>query len=153
MSLHYEIRSGLVDKVDYNGDGKVDGNDNVVVKYINNVPVGQIVLTSRNEKKLLELLRSHPAKQMNINVNKNNKVNRVNNTYNNMPQKPQQAQPQEHNQRILYQRSPRRDPPPLVVKDGTEFGQQLKNGVGLGAGLAIGEMAVEGAVGFLGDLF
>ena len=133
MSLHYEIRAGLVDKIDYNGDGKVDGKDNVVVKYINNVPVGQIVLTPRNEQKLLALLRSHPKKKMS-------------------PLRAQ-AQPQEHNQRILYQRSPRRDPPPLVVKDGTEFGQQLKNGVGLGAGLAIGEMAVEGAVGFLGDLF
>jgi len=133
MSVRYEIRSGLKDKVDYNGDGKVDGTDNVVVKYINNVPVGQILLTKKNEKQLINLLKKQQIADAKAAVKPGGVVD---------PQ-----------QRIIYSRSPPRNPPPLVVQDNTSFGQHLKTGVALGAGLEVGELAVDGAVDLLGNLF
>ena len=140
MSVRYEIISGLKANKDFNGDGKIDEKDNVVVKYINNVAVEHILLTRKNEKELVKLLQSNPKPV----VAKSHLAK--------APVAPQQQAPQVQ-QRIIYQRSPGRNPPPLVVQQDTSLATNAKIGLGLGAGAAVGNMAVEGAVGFLGDLF
>ena len=132
MSVRYEIRSGLKEKVDYNGDGKVDANDNVVIRYINNVPVEQILLTKKNEKKLIKLLKDQEIKDKKAVA---------------------KGQALEKQQRIVYERVPSRRPPPLVVQQDTSFATNAKIGLGLGAGAAVGNMAVNGAVDLLSDMF
>ena len=141
MSVRYEIISGLKANKDFNGDGKIDEKDNVVVKYINNVAVEHILLTRKNEKELVKLLQTNPkpvAKSPAKAV---------------VAKGPAQQQASQVQQRIIYQRSPGRNPPPLVVQQDTSLATNAKIGLGLGAGAAVGNMAVEGAVGFLGDLF
>ena len=136
MSVRYEIISGLKANKDFNGDGKVDEKDNVVVKYINNVAVEHILLTRKNEKELIKLLQTNP-KPAAAAVAKSPKV----------------AAKPEAQRRIVYQRSPNRNAPPLVVQQDTSFATNAKIGVGIGAGAAVGNMAVNGAVDFLGGLF
>jgi hypothetical protein len=51
--------------------------------------------------------------------------------------------------RVVYQRMPAENPPPVVIKEETSFGQHVK----AGAGHAIGNMAVEAVGGILGSLF
>lgn len=51
--------------------------------------------------------------------------------------------------RVVYQRMPAENPPPVVIKEETSFGQHVK----AGAGHALGNMAVEAVGGILGSLF
>jgi hypothetical protein len=135
MSIRYEIRQGIVDNVDYNGDGKIDSNDTLVVRYINNKPDQQVLLTKKNEARIIKIIRDQKIKDQKAQSRAPANVN---------------VDPQ---QRVIYKRSPPRDPPPVLIRDDTTFAQNVKKGVGLGAGLAVGEIAVEGVFGVLGSMF
>ena len=138
MSVRYEIRHGITDGVDYNGDGKIDSNDTIVLRYINNKPDQQVLLTKKNEARILKIINDQKLKdQKAIRQSPKAIPNNV-------------VAPQ---QRIVYNRSPQRDPPPVIIRDDTTFGQNLKNGVGLGAGVAVGQAAVHGIFGVLGSMF
>jgi hypothetical protein len=57
-------------------------------------------------------------------------------------------------ERIVYKSQPSNsNVKPVVVKDGTNFGQYLKAGVGMGAGFAVGHMAVDAVADGIGGLF
>jgi hypothetical protein len=138
MSVRYEIRNGIIDNVDYNGDGKIDSDDTIVVRYINNKPDQQAVLTKKNEARILKIINDQKLKDQKA-IRQSPKV-----IPNNV------VAPQ---QRIVYHRSPPRDPPPVIIRDDTTFGQNVKNGVGLGIGVTVGQAAVHGIVGVLGSMF
>lgn len=116
--VQYVIRRGVDDNVDYNMDGKIDENDDIVIKYVNGKEVSRRPLNARTERKIGQALMRTPAP------------------------------PGEPQQRIVYQRVPR-TAGPVVVKDDSSFGHFIK----AGAGLTVGNMAVEGLVGALGSLF
>ena len=56
-------------------------------------------------------------------------------------------------QRVVYHNNVGNPQAPIVFKDETSFGQHLQAGIGLGAGLEIGELAVDGIVSALGSMF
>ena len=61
--------------------------------------------------------------------------------------------PPEVNQRVVYKNVPQSDPPPVVFKEETSFGQHFKGAVAFGAGATLGQAAMEGVIGALGSLF
>jgi hypothetical protein len=59
-------------------------------------------------------------------------------------------------QRVFYSHMPHTtvsQPPPVVIKEETSFGQHLKAGLGQGAGAAVGVGVVSGLFSALGSLF
>lgn len=60
MSVQYVVRRGLIDGIDYNGDGVIDENDDVVVKYVDGKPVEQFPLTKSLAKKLQNIMAQPP---------------------------------------------------------------------------------------------
>lgn len=126
MSVQYVIRRGIIDGVDYNRDGVIDENDDVVVKYVDGTPVEQIPLNKADAK--------HLAKIMSKPVANDEPSQRI--VYTRMPNAANMN-----------------NPPPVIIKDQTGFVNSFKNAAGTGAGFAVGQGVVEGAFGFLGSLF
>lgn len=61
----------------------------------------------------------------------------------------QTASPAVAEKRIVYARRPSAEAAPVVIKDATDLGQYVK----AGAGMRVGQVAVDGVVGVLGSLF
>lgn len=59
------------------------------------------------------------------------------------------AAAEEDTKRIVYARRPSAEAAPVVIKDATDLGQYVK----AGAGMRVGQVAVDGVVGVLGSLF
>lgn len=126
MSVQYIVRRGLVDGVDYNGDGVIDENDDVVVKYIDGKAVEQVPLKKSDAKQLTKIMTQQPTQD--------EPMQRI--IYNRAPNAANME-----------------NPPPVIIKDQTGFVQGFKNAAGTGAGFAVGQGVVEGAFGLLGSLF
>lgn len=135
---YFKIISHKEHKTDFNNNGRLSPGDDVVQKYVFDKKTKKYVkgkwvfLDSVKRDQLIKILNDSKAAEIKS------------------PIKQKQV-------RVVYNRTPpvavAKDPPPLVIKDETSFGQHLKAGVGLGAGLEVGQLGVDAAVGFLGDLF
>lgn len=126
-NVQYVIRRGIDDNIDYNNDGVIDRNDDIVVKYVNGKEVERKPLSKKVMNSMLKVI----AKQ---------------------------NDPTDDKQRVVYQRMPKQatrtagnttQPSPVVVQNESSFGQYVK----AGAGLTLGQMAVQGVASVLGGLF
>lgn len=120
--VQYVVKYGTVDGIDYNNDGHIDEEDVVVVKMVNGKEVGRTLLNKTTEDKMKRVIYASPVQQ-------GDEMTRV--VYNRMP--PANAE----------------NPPPVVFKEQTEFGQYVKQG----AGHELGAIAVAGCFELLGSLF
>lgn len=120
--VQYVIKRGITDGIDYNMDGVIDENDDIVVKMVNGKEVGRRLLNEPVREKVEKIIEKDVRQSMKM------------------------ANPPE-TQRIVYERMPpanMANPPPVVIKDETTFGQHVKAGAGLGVGFA--------AVNLIGDV-
>jgi hypothetical protein len=108
-------------KIDYNKDGVIDEYDIFVFRYVNGVEVDRRPLSIKVQKELSQLVKKSCLQN-------------------------------DVMQRVVYKRMPPQNmanPPPVVIKEETIFGQHIK----AGAGDALGRVAVNGAANILSSLF
>ena len=126
-NVRYVVRYGTKDDIDYNGDGVINDRDQIVEKWINTSKgwkrAGVRLLTPQDMQRLESKLNAVPT------ANTHAKPTKI--VYNRLPS-PTAA-----------------NTPSLVIKDDTDFSQFIK----AGAGMAVGELAVQTLFDGFGELF
>lgn len=128
--VQYVVKRGIVDKVDYNGDGFINENDDFVFKYVNGKEVSRMPLNAKVQERVTDILNKDIETSRNV--------------------------PRNQTQRIIYTNMPHANtsnPPPVVFKDDTGFVQSFKQGLGAGVGVTAGNAAVEGIVSVFDGFF
>ena len=125
-NVQYIIKRGVQDNQDYNQDGVIDEYDDFVFKYVDGVEVERRPLNAKVQNQIKNIIERDMAASREL--------------------------PASQLQRVVYERSPPQtmaNPPPVVIKEETSFGQHVK----AGAGDMIGRVAVIGIANVLGSLF
>lgn len=98
------MSAGKDHTIDYNGDGKINSEDDIVVHNIDGKQVGWRFLNENVKNKMKKII-DKDAKNTS-----------------------------EKKQRVVYQRVPNNEGTPVVIKDSTGFGQYVKQGAGMQLG-------------------
>lgn len=125
-TVQYVIKRGIVDNIDYNMDGVIDDLDDIVVKMVDGKEVARRPLNEPVRDRIINVLE----KDRRLSMKGEN----------------------QDMQRMLYQRMPSanvENPPPVVIKQESSFGEYVK----MGAGEMTGRLAVYSVFNILAGMF